>query len=79
MKSESEVEVRHESTGLYNNRVLSKIGFTKVKEKKVLNVTITNFPSWMIRNARNISSAYALQKTTSKSHFTDGCNEIKVN
>lgn len=45
MKSESEVEVRHESTGLYNNRVLSKIGFTKVKEKKVLNVTITNFPS----------------------------------
>lgn len=45
MKSESEVEVRHESTGLYKNRVLSKIGFTKVKEKKVLNVTITNFPS----------------------------------
>lgn len=45
MKSESEVEVRHESTRLYNKRVLSKIGFTKVKEKKVLNVTITNFPS----------------------------------
>lgn len=45
MKSESGVEVRHESTGLYNNRVLSKIGFTTVKEKKVLNVTITNFPS----------------------------------
>lgn len=42
MKSESEVEVRHESTGFYNNRVVSKIGFTKVK---VLNVTITNFPS----------------------------------
>lgn len=45
MKSESEVGVRHESTGFYNNRVVSKIGFTKVKEKKVLNVTITNFPS----------------------------------
>lgn len=34
MKSELEVEVWYESIGFYNNRVLLKIGFIKVKEKK---------------------------------------------
>lgn len=34
MKSELEVEVWYESIGFYNNRVLLKIGFIEVKEKK---------------------------------------------
>lgn len=60
MKSELEVEVWYESIGFYNNRVLLKIGFIKVKEKKGLNVIIINFFFWMICNVWNIFLVYVL-------------------
>lgn len=60
MKSELEVEVWYESIGFCNNRVLLKIGFIKVKEKKVLNVIIINFFFWMICNVWNIFLLYVL-------------------